>query len=69
MEKELKPIKNDTDSVNENAFKKLRMLNKLFTIAKETLKSKIKRLAYVHTNRKIFDFNVFRRLVYFILLF
>ena len=41
MEKQLKPIKNDTDSVNENAFKKLRMLNKLFTIAKETLKSKI----------------------------
>ena len=37
FEKQLKPIENDITNPNANAFRKIRFLNKLITIAKENL--------------------------------
>ena len=69
LEKQLKPIKNGTESVNKNSFKKLRFLNKLGTITKETLDEvneidkqfNYTKLVSVHTNGKVFEFGILRR--------
>ena len=37
FEKQLKPIENDITNHNANAFRKIRFLNKLITVAKENL--------------------------------
>ena len=67
MEKQLKPMKNGIDNANANALEKIRVLNKLSTVAKETLdeiKELDKKIDYtnlicVHTNGKTFDFSIF----------
>ena len=62
IKSQLKPIENDLDSANKNAFKKLRFLNELSLEAKEKL-NKIKeldreidytKLVCVHTNGNIY---------------
>ena len=74
LEKQLKHIENDINNANTKTFKKLRFLNRLGTGAKEKL-DEIKeidkeidytKLACVHTNGKVFDFNIFSRLRDFI---
>ena len=64
MEKQLKPTENDINNANVKAFKKLRFLDRIIFEAKE-LNKKIGYTKLVHTNRKIFYFNIFRRLADF----
>ena len=74
LKKQLKPIENDLDNANKKAFKKLRFLNGLSFKAKEALdeireldkKNFYTKLVCVHTNGKLFEFNIFRRLADFI---
>ena len=70
MKKQLKPIENDISYANAKAFEKLGFLNRLDTGAIERLneiKELDKEIGYtklvcVHTNGKVFDFNIFKRL-------
>ena len=72
--KRLKSIENHRNNVNKSVFKKLGCLNKLSLKPKEILdeiKELDKEIDYtklicIHTNGKIFDFNIFRRLRDFI---
>ena len=71
---ELREINNDLNKANNNAFKTPNFISKLDPDSKEMF-YKIKeidkaidyaKLAYVHTDVKIYDFNIFRRLEDFI---
>ena len=71
---ELREIKNGLNKANENAFKTPNFISKLDPDSKEMF-YKIKEIdkaidytkrAYVHTDAKIYDFNIFRRLGDFI---
>ena len=71
---ELREINNDLNKANNNAFKMPNFISKLDPDSKEMF-YKIKeidkaidyaKLAYVHTDVKIYDFNIFRRLEDFI---
>ena len=72
LEKQLKPIKYEIERANWNAFKKLRFLNKLGTIANELINEVREidqqidyiKLISVYTNGKIYNFNIFRGLFY-----
>ena len=67
---QLKPIENDVKSTKKNAFKTLKLISELSLEAKERfdeikwLDRKIDyiKLVCVHTNGKMFDFNIFTRL-------
>ena len=74
LRNELKEINNDLNKANNNAFKTPNFISKLDPDSKEMF-YKIKeidkaidyaKLAYVHTDVKIYDFNIFRRLEDFI---
>ena len=66
LKKQLKPIENDINNKNMRAFKKLRFFNKLSLEEKETIdeikeldkKTDYTKLVCMHTNGKIFDFNI-----------
>ena len=66
----MKPIENYINNANAKAFKKLGFLNRLGTGAKERVDEIKKidkefdytRLVCVHSNGKVFGFNIFRRL-------